>query len=168
MRRLIPQNDHVRNKDRQDPMAVVAIIKTEIINYLETLGPVSHTLIPEKLRYTEANKPGMYHNPVSVTIGKFGTFMFLSKTQEKCTLFRARLHYPVEKVDKIKELEIKGNHITFVEGISSVNWKVLRHQLSPLLLPPLCNIRGTCLGNNQRRDYEKIGNDLTSMVFDSE
>ena len=102
MRRLIPQNDHVRNKDRQDPMAVVAIIKTEIINYLETLGPVSHTLIPEKLRYTEANKPGMYHNPVSVTIGKFGTFMFLSKTEEKCTLFRARLHYPVDKIDKIK------------------------------------------------------------------
>ena len=80
MRRLIPQNDHVRNKDRQDPMAVVAITKPEITKYLETLGPVSHTLIPEKLRYTEANKPGMYHNPVSVTIGKFGTFMSLSKT----------------------------------------------------------------------------------------
>ena len=29
---------------------------------------------------------------------------------------------------------------------SRENWGVLGHQLPPPLLPPLCNIRGACLG----------------------
>ena len=53
--------------------------------------------------------------------------------------------------------------------ISSVGITVLRQSLlPPSLLPAPCSIRGACLGKYQRRDCEKIGNDLTSMVFDSE
>ena len=65
----------------------------------------------------------------------------------------------------------KQFHMSYLKGGSqggSVNMTVSTHQLSPLFLPPLCNIRGACFGNNQRRDYEKIGNDLNSMVLDSE
>ena len=54
------------------------------------------------------------------------------------------------------------------DQMSNVNWEVSGQQLPALLLPAPCNIRGACLGKYRRRDYEKIGNDLTSMVFDSE
>ena len=53
--------------------------------------------------------------------------------------------------------------VNVVEGV-----KVRRLPLPALLLPAPCNIREACLGKYQRRDYEKIGNDLTSMLFDSE
>ena len=79
MHQLIPNNDHMRNKDRQDPTAVVTLTNPELTKYLKGLGPVSHTLIPERLRFTEGNKPGMFPNPVSVTIGNYGTILFLCK-----------------------------------------------------------------------------------------
>ena len=68
---------------------------------------------------------------------------------------------------KIEELKLRmvffSKYLKFqVEKIG------LSHQLPPLWLPPPCNIRGACLGRYQRRDYEKIGNDLTSMAFDIE
>ena len=52
--------------------------------------------------------------------------------------------------------------------LGSVRWCVPRHQLSPLLLPLLCNIRGACLGKYWGWDYEKNGNGLTSMILDNE
>ena len=120
MRQLIPNNDHVRNKDRQDPTAVVTLTNPELTKYLKGLGPVSHTLIPERLRFTEGNKPGMFPNPVSVTIGNYGTILFLCKNEAKCTLFRARLHCPVDKIEKVKEFNFKGIYLTFTQGIALV------------------------------------------------
>ena len=55
-----------------------------------------------------------------------------------------------------------------VKKNSSVNMEVLSQKLPPLLLPPICNIRGACLGKYWRRDYEKNGNGLTSMIPDDE
>ena len=46
--------------------------------------------------------------------------------------------------------------------------RVLSQQLPPLLLPSLCNIREACFGKYQRRDYEKNGNGLTSMILNDE
>ena len=56
----------------------------------------------------------------------------------------------------------------FLEATSSVNWTVSSDPIPPFWIPSPCNIRGACLGKYQRKDYEKIGNDLTSMVFDTE
>ena len=53
-------------------------------------------------------------------------------------------------------------------NLSIVKSRVLRQQHPPLLHPPLCNIRGACLGKYSKRDYEKNGNGSTSMILNDE
>jgi len=71
VRKLIPKNDYVRNKDRQDPMAALKLTEDKMTSYLNSSDFVGHTIIPELDKYTEHNQDGMYPNPISITIGPF-------------------------------------------------------------------------------------------------
>ena len=51
-RKLIPKNDHVKNKDRQDPSSVLTLSSTELISELKSVGYVCHTIIPELDKYS--------------------------------------------------------------------------------------------------------------------
>ena len=42
MRKLVPKNHYVRNKDRQDPMAVVMLTEENLTSFLESLDYVGH------------------------------------------------------------------------------------------------------------------------------
>ena len=44
MRKLIPKDDHVRNRDRQDPSALTS---NSLLSYLFRISLVSTTVIPE-------------------------------------------------------------------------------------------------------------------------
>ena len=57
-RKLIPQNDHVKNKDRQDPSAVLTLCSDALTSFLSSVGYVSHTLIPELDKFTDKNRLG--------------------------------------------------------------------------------------------------------------
>ena len=48
MRKFLPRNDHVRNKDRQDPSAVLKLTGERFIEFLRSLDFVVHTIIPER------------------------------------------------------------------------------------------------------------------------
>ena len=62
VRKHIPKNDYVRNKDHQDPMAVLKLTVDKMTSYLKSLDYVGHTIIPELDKYTELNQLSMYPN----------------------------------------------------------------------------------------------------------
>ena len=47
------------------------------------VGRVVHTLLPEKIRFTDDNKIGMYQNPVSVAVFKPGFILFRTHIEEQ-------------------------------------------------------------------------------------
>ena len=72
MRSFIPKNDHVRNRDRQNPEAVFTLTWAPLLDYLQTLKMISSTMIPETCRGTIDNLPGMYQKPIAVEVGPYG------------------------------------------------------------------------------------------------
>ncbi len=77
-RKLIPKNDHVKNKDRQDPSTVLALCSEKVTKELEGLGYVGHTIIPELDKYSAENRMGMFPSPISVTTASYRWLAFLS------------------------------------------------------------------------------------------
>ena len=105
MRKLIPRNDHVKNKDRQDPSAVLTLFDSQLTKYLASVGYVTHTIIPELDKYTTENQDGMFLLPVSVSILKQGWILFLCLKCDSglASLYKARLHSPVDNIKLIKQ-----------------------------------------------------------------
>ena len=103
VRKLITKNDYVRNKDRQDPVAVLKLTEDKMTSYLNSLDLVGHTIIPELDKYTEHNQVGMYPNPISITTGPFGSLLFLSfdSTTGSSNVLLAQLHSPITKIQTV-------------------------------------------------------------------
>ena len=76
MKKLIPKNGYVRNKDWQDPIAALKLSDDKLVDQLSKVGYVVHTIIPETTKYTEKNKVGMYTNPIDICIGPYG-YLFM-------------------------------------------------------------------------------------------
>ena len=113
MKKFLPSNDHVRNKDRQDPKAVIKLTERNLTEYLSTLGFVGHTIIPETDRFTESNKVGMYPCPISIATGQFGYLLFLTQNSQskRSSLYIAQLHNPVQKITMLlKDIEATKVH----------------------------------------------------------
>ena len=112
-KRLIPKNDHVKNKDRQDPPAVLTLSNSKLTDELSNTGYVCHTIIPKLDKFSPDNQVGMHTSPISVAVPCYGWIAFLSydvKTST-CTLFKARLHSPVDKIIAMrKNLKVKEIH----------------------------------------------------------
>lgn len=112
-RKLIPKNDHVKNKDRQDPSAVLTLTNKKFTDELRNASYVCHTIIPELDKYSSDNQLGMYPSPISIAIPSYGWIAFLSYDVKSSmsTLFKARLHSPVDKISPIaRNLEAKEIH----------------------------------------------------------
>ena len=112
-RNLIPKNDHVKNKDRQDPSSVLTLSSKNLTDALKDIGYVCHTIIPELDKYSADNQRGMYPCPISIDIPSYGWIAFLSFDAKSGTssLFKARLHSPVDKITSLgKNLKAKEIH----------------------------------------------------------
>ena len=113
MRKLLSQNDHTKNKDRQDPKAVLRLTDTKLTSYISSLGFVGHTIIPESVRFTESNKIGVYPCPISIAVGPYGSLIFLClDTQSESSIpYIAQLHNPIMKITLLeKGLSAKEVH----------------------------------------------------------
>ena len=99
MRKILPRIDHIRNKDRQDPIAVIKLTNPDFTKYLRTLDFVGHTIIPATDHFTEHNKVGMHPNPISITTGPYGSLLLLTLNTGTglSSLFMAQLHNPIQK-----------------------------------------------------------------------
>ena len=119
MRKLLPRNGYVRKKDWQDPISVVKLSQPKLIEYIDKIGYVGHTVIPETIKFTDKNKVGMYPCPISVTVNE-QRFLFTVNEQRffitvneqrfsldtktgKSKLYKAQLHNPVQKIDAIEK-----------------------------------------------------------------
>ena len=117
-RKLIPKNDHVKNKDRQDPSAVLTLSSNRLTDELKNSGYVCHTIIPELDKYSADNQCRMYPSPISVVVPSYGWIAFLSfdvKTS-LCTLFKARLHSPVDHIAAIAK-NLKARDVQSSGGV---------------------------------------------------
>lgn len=119
MRKLVPRNDHVKNKDRQDPAAVLTLCSEDLTTFLSNVGYVCHTIIPELDKFTENNRLGMYPSPISVAVGKYGWLLFLTWDSKhgSSILYRARLHCPIDKISVVKKT-LPSNQVQCVEDVA--------------------------------------------------
>ena len=117
-RKLIHKNDHVKNKDRQDPSSVLTLSNTKLTNELKKAGYVCHTIIPELDKYSADNQLGMFPSPISVAILSYGCIAFLSYDVKSSfsTLYKACLHSPVDKITAIGK-QLKARDIHCADGI---------------------------------------------------
>ena len=104
LRKLTPKNDHVKNKDRQDPSSVLTLCNTKLTTELKDVGYVCHTIIPELDRYSPDTQLGMFPKPISIAIPSSGWIAFLSYDVKSSlsTLYKARLHSAVKKISAIR------------------------------------------------------------------
>lgn len=119
MRKLLPKNDYVRNKDRQDPVAVLKLTDENLTSFLETVGYVGHTIIPELDKYTEHNQVGMFHNPISVAVGPFGSLLFthLDLTTGHSNIISATLHSPITKLKTVVR-NVDAKEVHYAQGVA--------------------------------------------------
>ena len=103
LRKLTPKNDHVKNKDRQDPSSVLTLCNTKLTTELKDVGYVCHTIISELDRYSPDTQLGMFPKPISIAIPSSGWIAFLSYDVKSSlsTLYKARLHSAVKKISAI-------------------------------------------------------------------
>ena len=110
-KKLIPKNDYVRNKDRQDPIAVLKLSDNKLVDQLFKVGYVVQTIITETAKYTKKNKVGMYTNPIDICIGPYGYLFMITYDNVKMEIkiFKVQLHNPVEKFGFLKS--VKGRQM---------------------------------------------------------
>ncbi len=118
MRKLLPKNDYVRSKDRQDPVAVLKLTDEKLASFLETVGNVGHTIIPELDKYTEHNQVGTFPNPVSVAVGPFGSLLFthLDPATGRSNIVLATLHSPITKFKYVAK-NVDAREVHYAQGV---------------------------------------------------
>ena len=116
MKKLIPKNDYVRTKDRQDPIAVLKLSEDKLVDQLSKVGYIVHTIIPETSKYTEKNKVGMYTNPIGICICPYEYLFMIAYDNViiESKIFKVQLHNPVEKIEFLKS--VKGRQIWYRSG----------------------------------------------------
>lgn len=161
MRKLVQRNDHVKNKDRQDPVAVLTLCSEDLTSFLSNVGYVCHTIIPELDKFTENNRLGMYPSPISVAVGKYGWLLFLTwdSKQGSSILHRARLHSPVDKISVVKK-NLPSNQLQCVQDVA-----FLSSQDGPVLVVELeknnCYLTPSKITSSKRWDELKQQFSLT-------
>ena len=77
---------------------IVLLTRIAVINVLEKVPYVVHTILPEKYRFWKSNMQELYPHPISVTVGPLGKLLVLDYEPEKkvSKLLMLRLHHPVD------------------------------------------------------------------------
>ena len=93
-------------------------------------------MIPETIRFTKLNHKGAYKNISSVASGTPGWLVFLCESEKGGTVYKARLHNPVQDMQKlaecVKEERIRcKNGLIYCYGISSVLVYPIEKKYSP-------------------------------------
>ena len=86
----------VRIKDRMAVDVIVLLTRIAVINVLEKVPYVVHTILPKKYRFWKSNMPELCLHPISV--GRFGKLLVLDYEPEKkvSKLLMLRLHNPID------------------------------------------------------------------------
>ena len=65
------------------------------------LGFVTHTIVPEMVRFTSTNRINTYKNITSVAVGPHGLILFLCYDDQKKVykLYKSKLHNPIQDIE---------------------------------------------------------------------
>ena len=157
-RKLVAKNDHVKNKDRQDPSAVLELTKPSVIDELCQTGYVCQTIIPELDKFTQENRMGMIPSPISIAVANYGWILFLAfdAKSKTSTLYKARLHSPVDKLISLKK-GTRAKEVHYAHGIA-----FLACESGPLkAVEVLPNSITISLKGKRKADLEENANQLT-------
>ena len=119
VKKYLPSNDYVRNRDRQDPTAVLKLCNPDLCNYVSNIGLVTQTLVPETVRYTVKNQRGAFPKIIDVSVGPNGYILFLTydDNEKKSVLYKAKLHNPVQDIEIISK-HVKGTQVMYNKGFA--------------------------------------------------
>lgn len=116
LRKLLKSED-VQNKDRMAVDPIIRLSSPEVLTTLDDINNVVHQLIPEKYRFSDSNKPGMFPHPVAICCGKHGKLMFLDLNPVKNTtrIVEADFHNPV-RLKVIKAETPESRSLCYLNG----------------------------------------------------
>lgn len=85
----------LRGRDRMDTSYVAECNRVNVVEVLQRMGYLVHTLVPEMFwKEYGLNKPGVLVHPISVCCGAFGLLYVVDYTLG--SLFKVRLHNPAD------------------------------------------------------------------------
>lgn len=77
---------------------------------------MTHTIVPETIRFTQMNRKGAYPNVSSVAVGMHGSLLFLCENETGSTIYKAKLHNPISEIVKLSD-GCNGNRIRHQSGL---------------------------------------------------
>lgn len=88
----------VRNKDRMAVEPIIRLTAREVLEVLQQLKCVVHTIVPEKYRFWKSNQAGACTRPIAVSPGPHGTLLVLDYNfiSGSTKLVSVRLHQPAD------------------------------------------------------------------------
>lgn len=115
--RRILSKDAVMNKDRMDVNCILQLTKESVLETLDTVGHVVHSIVPDEFKINSTNKVGLYPHPIAVTCGNYGKILVLDlQPMKKITrLLEVKLHVPAD-VSVLHQYK-DARSITFTNGI---------------------------------------------------
>ena len=107
------------------------VASTGMLQLLKEVSNVVHQLIPEKYRFSENNKGGMYPSQVAIPCGQQGKFFFVDLNARKSTtrLVETDLHNPI-RLNFIKVEIPQARSLCYLEGKGTV--KICCHEANIL------------------------------------
>ena len=83
---------------------IVRLTRPEVIQVLESISFLVHSIVPEKYRYWKSNLPGACSHPVAICSGPLGIILVLDYDFTSCStrLLRIRLHQPADVFEEKK------------------------------------------------------------------
>ncbi|XP_078361460.1 uncharacterized protein LOC144645790 [Oculina patagonica] len=120
LRKLLKAED-VQNKDRMAVDPIIRLSSPGVLDALKEVSNVVHQLVPEKYRYSESNKVGMFPHPITITCGQEGKLFFLdlNPLKRSTRLVEADLHNPV-RLKVVKTQIPMARSLCYLKGIGSV------------------------------------------------
>lgn len=111
----------VRNKDRMAVEPIVRLTRPDVLEVLEDVQLVAHTIVPEKYRFWKTNQSGVCTRPIAVTRGPHGILIVLDFDFKSCKakLLTVRLHQPADVSIK-KEGYDDARDVCYNNGVAFV------------------------------------------------
>ena len=128
-----------------------------MIDELSQTGYVCQTIIPELDKFKQENRMGMIPSSIIVAVANYGWILFLAYDAKSntSTLYKARLHSPVDKLISLKK-GTKAKEVHYAHGIA-----FLACESGPLkAVEVLPNSITISLKGKRKADLEEIANQL--------
>lgn len=118
LKRILPR-DSVLNKDRMDVNCILHLSTERVLNHLQTIDRVVHSVVPDTYKISDTNKVGLYPHPITLCNGEHGRLLVLDyvPTKNLTRLLEARLHVPAD-VSVIGECSGISKSLAYCNGIA--------------------------------------------------